>query len=97
MKRAKKAVAMVLAGVMLCGVAVTANAASEHTHSWGPWGTATCYNSFSSGTHTYTKADGKTGTCTVLVNQYKRVRTCSECGEKEPYYWTEVQHTSCGQ
>ncbi len=95
MKRVKRAVAMVLAGVMLCGIAVTANAA-EHTHVYGNWGAWVCYNSFSSGTHTYVKSDGTTGTCTLLVNQYKRVGTCS-CGATDTDYRTEMIHTSCGQ
>lgn len=94
MKRLKKAMTVVLAGVMLCGVAVTANAA-EHVHTYGNWGSWVCYNSFSSGTHTYVE-NGDTKTCTLLVNQYKRVRTC-ECGATDTDYHTEMIHTSCGQ
>lgn len=96
MKRVKKAVAVVLTGVMLCGAVVTANAADGHAHVFGEPGTAVCYNSFSSGTHTYVKPDGSTGTCTILVNQYRAVKTCG-CGATEPVYWTVVQHTGCGQ
>lgn len=93
MKRAKKAMAAVLAGVMLCGVAVTANAAEHvHTYDWRSW---VCYSSFSSGTHTYVE-DGVTRTCTLLVNQYKRVGIC-ECGATSTDYKTEMIHTSCGQ
>lgn len=96
MKRVKKAVAVVLAGVMLCGVAVTANAATrEHTHVYNPTSAYVCYNSFSSGTHTYVK-NGITGVCTILVNQYRAAGVCS-CGETGTVYKTEMQHTSCGQ
>lgn len=87
--------ALVLAGVMLCGVAVTTNAAAEHKHEYS-WGSYSYYNSFSSGTHTYVKADGTIGTCTLLVNQYKRVGTCL-CGDVKTDYKTEMIHTSCGQ
>ncbi len=96
MKRVKRAVAMVLAGVMLCGIAVTANAASGHSHQFGEPGPAVCYNSFSSGTHTYVRLDGSTGICTILVKQYKAVKTCG-CGATEPVYSTTTQHTGCGQ
>lgn len=97
MKRVKKAMAVALAGVMLCGVAVTANAATqEHTHVYHPTSAFVCYNSFSSGTHTYVKSDGTTGVCTILVNQYREAGVCS-CGETGTVYKTETQHTSCGQ
>lgn len=85
--------AVVMAVVMLCGVAVTANAAEhEHSYDWGSW---VYYNSFSSGTHTYVE-NGVTKTCTLLVNQYKRLGTC-ECGATYTDYHTEMIHTSCGQ
>lgn len=96
MKRVKKAVAVVLAGIMLCGAAVTVNAATEHTHVYNPTSAYVCYNSFSSGTHTYVKPDGTTGVCTILVNQYRAAGICA-CGETGTAYKTEMQHTSCGQ
>lgn len=112
MKNVKKAVAMMLAGVMLCGLAVTANAADGvmrapvHVHAFSV-PRYSLYNSFSSGTHTYVsgyKVDPSTrkttpvySSCTILVNQYVGTWTCA-CGETNGKdYKTEMQHTKCGQ
>lgn len=78
MKRVKRMVVMVLAGIMLCGVMVTANAADDacsHEHKALIKETIRCYNSFSSGTHSCSS-----GTCYILVNQYSAQAICKHCG-----------------
>lgn len=112
MKKMNKVVATVLAGVMLCGFAVTVNAADSimrepvHVHAFSV-PRYTLYNSFSSGTHQYVsgyKVDPATGkttptysSCTILVNQYAGTWTCG-CGATNGIdYRTEMQHTRCGQ
>lgn len=95
MKRVKRLIAMVLSGIMLCGIMVTTNAAdSEHTHTLGHIipGTTTCYNSFSSGTHS-----GSYGVCHILVNFYSARVVCAACNAEYTHTWIETKHTACGQ
>lgn len=111
MSRTKKVIATMLVSVLVSGFAVTAHAEESimrepvHRHAFSV-PSYTCYNSFSSGTHSYVSgrkvdADGNItltySSCTVLVNQYRGVWTCG-CGATNGVdYKTETKHTACGQ
>lgn len=111
MSRMKKVIVTVLISALVSGFALTAYAAEGilrepvHKHAFSV-PKYTCYNSFSSGTHSYVNgykvdANGQTvptyGSCTILVNQYSGVWKCG-CGATNGVdYKTETQHTACGQ
>ena len=111
MKRVKKVTAAMLVSVLVLGFAVTAHASESvlrapvHTHAFSV-PSYSCYNSFSSGTHSYVsgyKVDSKGNTtpvyssCTILVYQYKGVWKCACGATNGADYKTETEHTACGQ
>lgn len=95
----KRIVALLLACMMLSGLAITVRAGScDPCDGETVYQRTECYNSFSGGYHPYTKADGSTGTCELIVYQYRDVMKCSTCGDVSyENYNTVTKHSVCGQ
>lgn len=112
MSRMKKIMGLMVAGTLSLGIAVSAYAAESvmktpgHVHAFSVVD-YTCYNSFSSGTHSYVsgyRVDPATGqttptysSCTIVVYQYRGTWKCA-CGATDGQaYKTEERHMNCGQ